>query len=92
MIILITKLNKYDIMGLSSLFKRDNKKKKTKTVEDPHIDINIEDCKGCEKCTIACPNNVLIIIDDVSTVRDFQVCKSCKVCMAICPNDCITVN
>jgi MinD superfamily P-loop ATPase len=78
-------------MGLGSFFKR-NKENKTEEIEDCHIDINADECDGCEKCSIACPNNVLIIIDDVSTVRDPQVCKSCKVCMAICPNDCIEVN
>ena len=77
-------------MGLGSLFKR-NKEKKEEVIES-HIDINTDDCDGCEKCTIACPNNVLIIVESVSSVRDPQVCKSCKVCMAICPNDCITVN
>lgn len=78
-------------MGLGSFFKR-NKENKTEEIEDCHIDINADECDGCEKCSIACPNNVLIIIEDVSTVRDPQVCKSCKVCMAICPNDCIEVN
>lgn len=77
-------------MGLGSLFKR-NKKKKEEVVES-HIDINHDDCDGCEKCSIACPNNVLMLVGDKTTVRDPQVCKSCKVCMAICPNDCITVN
>ena len=79
-------------MGLCSLFKRGKKDKKEEVVEDSHIDINTDDCDGCEKCSIACPNNVLIIVDNKSAVRDAQVCKSCKVCMAICPNDCITVN
>ena len=79
-------------MGLGSLFKRGKKEKKQEAVEDSHIEINTDDCGRCEKCTVACPNNVLIIVDDVTTVRDPQVCKSCKVCMAICPNDCITVN
>lgn len=79
-------------MGLGSLFKRGKNKQKTDVVEDCHIEINIDNCDGCEKCTIACPNNVLIIINNVSGVRDAQVCRSCKVCMAICPNDCITVN
>ena len=78
-------------MGLGSLFKRKKKDNKEEIVES-HIDINTEDCDACEKCTIACPNNVLIIVDGVSCVRDPQVCKSCKVCMAICPSDCITVN
>ena len=77
-------------MGLGSLFKR--KKDKKQEVVESHIDISTDDCAGCEKCTIACPNNVLIIVDGKSSVRDPQVCKSCKVCMAICPNDCITVN
>jgi len=78
-------------MGLGSLFKRNKKEKNNQTVES-HIDINTEDCGGCEKCSIACPNNVLIVVEGISTVRDPQVCRSCKVCMAICPNDCITVN
>ena len=78
-------------MGLGSLFKR-NKNKKEKAVEQSHIEIITIDCDGCEKCSIACPNNVLMIVDDISIVRDAQVCKRCKVCMAICPNDCITVN
>lgn len=77
-------------MGLGSLFKR-NKNKKEEVV-DNHIDINAEDCDCCEKCTIACPNNVLMIVEDSSAVRDPQVCKRCRVCVAICPNDCITVN
>ena len=78
-------------MGLGSLFKR-NKNKKEEIIEECHIDINVDDCEGCEKCLIACPNNVLIVVEGISTVRDSQVCKSCKVCMAICPSDCITVN
>ena len=77
-------------MGLGSLFKR-NKKNKQENIES-HIDINLDDCGGCEKCMIACPNNVLILIEDKCSVRDPQVCKHCRVCMAICPNDCISVN
>ena len=79
-------------MGLGSLFKRKKKEKKEEAVEDSHIEINADDCDGCEKCSVACPNNVLIIVDEVSSVRDAQVCKRCRVCMAICPNECIKVN
>jgi Pyruvate/2-oxoacid:ferredoxin oxidoreductase delta subunit len=78
-------------MGLGSLFKR-NKKAKKEKVEECHINIRTDECEACEKCTVACPNNVLILDDNACSVRDCQVCKSCKVCMAICPNDCITVN
>lgn len=79
------------IMGLGSFFKR-GKKQKEEVVEECHIDINVDDCDGCEKCSVACPNNVLMLADDVMSVRDAQVCKSCRVCIAICPSDCITVN
>jgi len=79
-------------MGLGSLSKRNKKEKKEEVIEDSRIDINTDECDGCEKCSIACPNNVLMLVEAVSAVRDAQVCKSCKVCMAICPNDCITVN
>ena len=78
-------------MGLGSLFKRKKKENKAEAAEDSHIDINADDCDGCEKCSVACPNNVLMVIDDKSTVRDAQVCRRCRVCMAICPNDCIEV-
>jgi len=79
-------------MGLGSFFKRNKENKTEDVTEDCHIDINADDCDGCEKCSIACPNNVFIIVDEASSVRDAQVCRRCRVCVAICPNDCITVN
>lgn len=79
-------------MGLSSFFKRVKKDAKNEEIVECHIGINTDDCDGCEKCGIACPNNVFMMVDNVSKVRDSQVCKNCKICMAICPNDCITVN
>ena len=85
-------MNKIMIMGLGSFFKR-NKDKKEEIVES-HIDINKDDCDGldCDKCVIACPNNVLIKEGDDTVVRNPLTCKHCKVCEAICPNDCIIVN
>ncbi|WP_407375095.1 4Fe-4S binding protein [Methanobrevibacter sp.] len=77
-------------MGLGSFFKRGKKDKEE--VEECHIDINTDECDACEKCIIACPNNVLMLVENLSAVRDAQVCKRCRVCVAICPNDCITVN
>lgn len=79
-------------MGLGSFFKRGKKDKKEDAVEECHIDINVDECDSCEKCSTACPNNVLMLVDDKMGVRDAQVCKSCRVCVSICPNDCITVN
>ena len=77
-------------MGLLSFFKKN--KNNEEELEDSHISINTEDCGGCEKCVIACPNNVLTINDGTSSVNNSFGCKRCKVCVAICPNDCIEVN
>lgn len=77
-------------MGLGSFFSK-NKDKKKVTAEC-HIEITKDNCDGCEKCSTACPNNVLVLSGDKMAVRDSQVCKSCRVCVAICPNDSITVN
>ena len=76
-------------MGLGSLFKRG--KKEEKQEDECHIDINQENCDACEKCSTACPNNVLMLSDGSMAVRDSQVCKTCRVCVAICPNSCIVV-
>lgn len=79
-------------MGIGSLFKRKKKEKTEEAVEESHIDILFDECEGCEKCVIACPNNVLVMNDDKSSVNNSFGCKRCRVCVAICPNDCITVN
>ena len=80
-------------MGLGSFFKRNKNKKEEESVES-YIDIDNDNCKGadCEKCVIACPNNVLIKDGDLTAVRNPITCKYCRVCEAICPNDCINVN
>ena len=49
-------------MGLGSFFKRGKKDSKTFDENDQcHIDINISDCGGCEKCVTACPNECIKI-------------------------------
>ena len=48
-------------MGLGSLFRRGKKESKEEAVEQCHIDINTDECGGCEKCATACPNNVLLM-------------------------------
>lgn len=80
-------------MGLGSFFKRGKQDSKTFDENNQcHIDINISDCGGCEKCVTACPNNVLFIKNGASCVKNSQACKTCRVCMAICPNECIKIN
>ena len=79
-------------MGLTSFFKRGKKENNKKDDSSSHIIINTENCGGCGKCSIACPNNMFYMEDGVSKANDYGVCRNCNVCVAVCPNDCINVN
>lgn len=78
-------------MGIFSFFKRDKseEKKKENNTEEPHIVINRENCKACQRCVSVCPNNSFIIKDGKSSLKEGFVCRDCKVCVAACPNECI---
>ncbi len=62
-----------------------------------HIQINIENCKGCALCTEACPQNILSISKNLNnkgyhyseTVLDG--CTGCSNCAIICPDGVIIV-
>jgi len=62
------------------------------------ITIDRERCKGCELCSISCPEK-LIFMDDSLNVRgvhpakfrDSDKCKGCKICAMMCPEICIEV-
>lgn len=75
-------------MGFSSFFKRNKKD----NFEGSHIEITSSVCDSCEKCAVACPNNVLQVINGKISVGNYQACKHCRVCVAICPNSCIVIN
>lgn len=61
--------------------------------KNSNINFKIENdnCNGeeCRKCVTACPNNVLIVENNQTSVGNPLGCKSCRVCASICPNDCI---
>ncbi|MDD5072291.1 MAG: 4Fe-4S dicluster domain-containing protein [Candidatus Omnitrophica bacterium] len=62
------------------------------------ITIDRDACKGCELCSINCPEK-LIIMDDSLNVRGVHPakfrgvgkCKGCKMCAMMCPDICIEV-
>lgn len=65
------------------------------------IKIERDECKGCELCSINCPEK-LIIMDESLNVRgvhpakfavsaDPERCKGCKMCAIMCPEVCIEV-
>ncbi|MFH1779237.1 MAG: ferredoxin family protein [Candidatus Omnitrophota bacterium] len=62
------------------------------------IIIDREACKGCELCSISCPEK-LIVMDETLSIRgvhpatflDNDKCTACKACAIICPDVCIEV-
>ena len=61
------------------------------------IEVKIEQCKGCELCIVACPQNALALSDDINkqgyhyAVLIEDVCTGCTNCALVCPDAVITV-
>ena len=78
-------------MGIFSFFKR-NKSEENKSKKDlaeSHIEINRDNCKACQRCVSACPNNSFVIKEGKSSLKEHYICIDCKVCVAAGPTECI---
>ena len=60
--------------------------------------VDIEKCKGCELCIVACPTNVLSMSKQVngkgfhySYMENPEACTGCTNCAQVCPDSVITV-
>ena len=58
--------------------------------------VNVERCKGCNLCVVACPTNTLTT-DEVNH-RGYAYCREvndtcigCASCAIVCPDGCISV-
>jgi len=61
------------------------------------VDIDIEKCKGCELCVVACPQEALALAKDINkqgyhyAVLIEDVCTGCTNCALVCPDAVLTV-
>jgi 2-oxoglutarate ferredoxin oxidoreductase subunit delta len=67
----------------------------TKVLGDVIIDI--EKCKGCELCIVACPEETLALSENINkkgyhfAVKVNSKCTGCAACAIVCPEAIITV-
>ena len=67
----------------------------TKTVGT--VDIDAPLCKGCNLCVVVCPENVLVMTDQVNAKGWHVValiepgCTGCTLCALACPDGVFTV-
>jgi len=61
------------------------------------VRIDIEKCKGCELCVVACPQEALALAKEINkqgyhyAVLIEDVCTGCMNCSLVCPDAIITV-
>ncbi len=52
--------------------------------------INDEECTGCGVCVPVCPQEALVLVDDVIGLVPNEECSYCGECEAACPTGAIT--
>ncbi len=82
------------IFSYICLSQKNNKMAKIKGA----VVVNVERCKGCNLCVVACPSQVLSLNKEAnskgynySTMVNPDDCVGCAACAYVCPDACITV-
>ena len=63
------------------------------------VTVNIDRCKGCDLCVVACPTNTLSLqpneVNDrgyhFAFVKNPDACIGCASCAMVCPDACFEV-
>ncbi|MFP4380740.1 MAG: ATP-binding protein [Candidatus Sumerlaeia bacterium] len=69
------------------------------TLKRPSVRIHFENCKGCGRCVVSCPQGVLAMSDKINKYGyrvvepgDLSLCTGCGLCYYSCPEpEAITV-
>ncbi|MHC4424497.1 MAG: mercury methylation ferredoxin HgcB [Planctomycetota bacterium] len=55
------------------------------------LNLDIDKCVGCKKCTEVCPHGVFSVEDKKARMVDRDLCMECGACQNNCPADAISV-
>jgi 2-oxoglutarate ferredoxin oxidoreductase subunit delta len=61
------------------------------------VEIQVDKCKGCELCTVACKENALTLSNTINIkgyryiIANNDLCTGCVNCALVCPDAVITV-
>lgn len=65
----------------------------------PKVTIDVNICKGCELCAVACPKHILALSKDELNAKGYhpmeviepEKCTGCASCAIMCPDCAISV-
>jgi ferredoxin len=78
------------MMTMGSSERSSNTPKVIQRMKGLTVEVDQEQCNGCEQCMEVCVYKGMEMIDDKAHVRD-QYCLGCGRCANICPNDAISI-
>jgi len=52
------------------------------------VEVNADDCVGCETCVPECPADAISMVDDKAVI-DQDKCTQCETCIEACPVEAI---